>query len=242
MAMNANSQEIAAPPASPSSADSETLYRLLSSRFSCRAYRPEAVPRATISEILRLAQRTASWCNSQPWQLTITSGAGIDRFRAAYCQQVLDHAAAPDFDFPKEYPGVYLERRRECGYQLYRAVGIAREDREATVHQLMENYRFFGAPHVAIITTEASLGVYGALDCAAYAANFMLAAHSLGVASITQAALAAHPQFIRQHFALPQNRLVVCGISFGFADPQHPINQFRTHRAQVEETVSWVDA
>lgn len=242
MAMNANNREIAASSASPSSASSETLYRLLSGRYSCRAYRPEPVPRAIISEILRMAQRTASWCNSQPWQVTITSGAGTERFRAAYCEQALSHAAAPDFDFPKQYSGVYLERRRECGYQLYRAVGIAREDRDATMRQSMENFRFFGAPHVAIITAEASLGIYGAFDCAAYAANFMLAAHSLGVASITQAALAAHPQFIREYFGLPQHRLVVCGISFGFADQQHPINLFRTNRASPEEAASWVDS
>lgn len=241
VAMNANSREIAPPSATPSSKDSETLYRLLSGRYSCRAYLPEPVPRATISEILRLAQRTASWCNSQPWQVTITCGAGTERFRAAYYEHALDQET-PDFDFPKEYAGVYLKRRRECGFQLYDSVGIAHGDREASARQSLENYRFFGAPHVAIITSEALLGVYGALDCGAYAANFLLAAHSLGVASIVQASLASHPQLIREHFALPQNRLVVCGISFGFADQQHPANRFRTNRARVEEAVTWVDA
>jgi len=105
----------------------------------------------------------------------------------------------------------------------------------------LENYRFFGAPHVAIVTTEASLGVYGALDCGAYAANFMLAAQSLGVSSAAQAALAAHPKLIREFFGLPENRLVVCGISFGFADPNHSVNKFRTDRADLEQAVTWVD-
>ena len=53
----------------------EILDELLSERFSCRAFRAEPVPRATIERILAAAQKTASWCNSQPWQLTITSGA-----------------------------------------------------------------------------------------------------------------------------------------------------------------------
>lgn len=222
--------------------DSEALQRLLSGRFSCRAYRPEQVPRATLDEILCLAQRTASWCNSQPWRLTITSGAGSERFRAAYYDHAVGREAAPDFDFPKEYRGVYLERRRACGFQLYESVGIARGDREASSKQTLENFRFFGAPHAAIVTTEATLGVYGALDCAAYTANFMLAAHSLGVASIAQAALAAHPRFIREYFGLPENRLVVCGIAFGFADGGHPVNAFRTGRASPEEAVTWVEA
>ena len=54
----------------------------------------------------------------------------------------------------------------------------------------------------------------------------MLAAKSLGVASIAQAALARHPQFTRQFFGLPEDRRIVCGISFGFEDPAHPANQF----------------
>ena len=59
----------------------ETLETLLAARYSCRAYRPEQVPRATIERILNAAQKTASWCNSQPWQVTITSGAATQSFR-----------------------------------------------------------------------------------------------------------------------------------------------------------------
>ena len=53
----------------------------------------------------------------------------------------------------------------------------------------------FGAPHVAIVTSDEALGVYGAVDCGAYVSNFMLAAHSLGVGSIAQAALAGRMQW-----------------------------------------------
>jgi len=38
-------------------------------------------------------------------------------------------------------------------------------DREASKRQTLENFRMFGAPHVAIITTERKLGTYGVLDC-----------------------------------------------------------------------------
>ena len=51
------------------------LEELLNERFSCRAFLPKPVARATIERVLRVAQRTASWCNSQPWQVVIASGA-----------------------------------------------------------------------------------------------------------------------------------------------------------------------
>jgi nitroreductase len=217
--------------------------KLLQLRYSCRSYLPTQVPRETISDFLELAQRTASWCNSQPWHATITSGEATQQFRTA----LLDRASAPtvdrntDFPFPREYKGAYLDRRRECGFQLYESVGIARGDRAASAKQSLENFRLFGAPHLAIITTDEALGVYGAIDCGAYISNFMLAARSFGVASIAQAALATQSSFIRDYFSIPQGRMMVCGISFGFEDKRHPANSFRTRRANLDETVTFVD-
>src|ERR1700681_2446416 len=51
------------------------LEELLSERYSCRAFRPDPVPRVTIERILTAAQKTASWCNSQPWRLAFASRA-----------------------------------------------------------------------------------------------------------------------------------------------------------------------
>ena len=61
--------------ASPKQEPIAVLEDLLRQRYSCRAYRPDPVPRPTIDRILAAAQRTASWCNSQPWQVVIASGA-----------------------------------------------------------------------------------------------------------------------------------------------------------------------
>jgi nitroreductase len=218
--------------------ESAPLEDLLARRHSCRRFRPDAVPRATIERMLALAQRSASWCNAQPWQVVVTSGQATERFR----QLLLENAGAPpspDFPWPREYQGVYQQRRRECGLALYDSVGIARGDREASARQATENFRLFGAPHVAIVTTDEALGVYGAVDCGAYVANFLLAATSLGVATIAQAALAARGPLVRAHFGLPDSRRLVCGISFGFADAEHPANRFRTSRAPLADAVQW---
>ena len=217
------------------------LEDLLNARYSCRAFRPEPLARATIERILRTAQRTASWCNAQPWQIAIVGGTKIDRVRAELVQHVATHAPAPDFAWPAEYQGAYQERRRECGLQLYKAVGVARGDRDAGERQRQENFRFFGAPHVALVTTDRQLGVYGAIDCGAWVANFMLAARSLKIDAIAQAALAAYPNFWREALELTSDRLVVCGVSFGHADVDHPANSFRTSRADAVQGALWFD-
>ena len=218
------------------------LEDLMASRYSCRAYRPDPVPRPTIERILTAAQRTASWCNSQPWQVVIASGAAKEKFRKAIYAEASSGAPQDgDFEFPREYLGVYLERRRESGFQLYNTLGIVRGDKAAYARQALENYNFFGAPHVAVIHTDEALGIYGAIDCGAYVGNFMLAAQALGLGTIPQAALARHSGLIRRHFKLADDRRVVCGISFGYADHAHKVNSYRTSRASVADTVTFID-
>ncbi len=219
------------------------LSALLRTRYSCRAFLPDALPRDTTEQILATAQRTASWCNAQPWQLTIASGATLARLREALQAHMAAPATQPnpDLPWPREYRGVYQERRRECGWGLYEALGIAKSDRAASARQAAQNFTMFGAPHVAIVTSDEALGVYGAVDCGAYVGNFMLAAHSLGVGSIAQAALASYPDVLREVLGIGEDRTIVCGISFGYADPQHPANQFRTTRAHPGDSVIWRD-
>jgi nitroreductase len=226
---------------SDAAAGIDQLEALFDTRYSCRAYLPAPVPERDLRRICDVAQKTASWCNSQPWQVHILSGTATHRFLMGLQAYRKVHGAKPDISFPGEYTGVYRERRRECGFQLYDSVGVARGDRVASARQAEENFRLFGAPHVAIVTTPEALGTYGAIDCGAYVSNFMLAAKSVGVSSIAQAALAGQSSFIRQFLDLPTERLVVCGISFGYADINHPVNQFRTRRANVGQAVEFID-
>jgi len=217
------------------------LEELLNERFSCRAFLPKPVARATIERVLRVAQRTASWCNSQPWQVVIASGAEKERFRdVMYSAAKAGGENHGDFPCPREYRGVYLERRRESGFQLYNTLGIVRGDRAAYAKQALENFNFFGAPHVAIIHTDEALGVYGAIDCGGYVSNFMLAAQALGLSTIPQAALAFHSDVVRKHFGLGDDRRVVCGISFGYGDIDHKVNGYRTSRASIPDTATFV--
>jgi nitroreductase len=219
----------------------EVLEELLTARYSCRAFKPEPVPRNIIERLLTAAQRTASWCNSQPWQVVITSGAETKKFRdVMYAAATSGEPEAPDFPWPREYRGVYLERRRESGFQLYNTLGIPRGDRVAYAKQALENYNFFGAPHVAIITTAEELGVYGAVDCGLFVDTFMLAAQALGLGTIAQAALARRSDVVRKYFNIADDRRVVCGISFGYPDHAHIVNGYRTSRAKLGDAVRFV--
>ena len=217
----------------------DSLEGVLRARYSARAYQDRAVADADIERIVAAAGRVPSWCNAQPWQVTITRKEETERFRARLMEAAMAGKSAPDLDWPKQYVGAFQERRRACGFQLYDAVGIAKGDRVASGRQMMENYALFGAPHVAIVTSEADLGTYGIMDSGGFVAMFTVSARALGVASVAQAAVAVYAPFLRSEFYIPEHRKILCAISFGYADEEHPINKFRTERADVSDVITW---
>ena len=145
---------------------------------------------------------------------------------------------SPDFGFSERYQGKY-KARSDCGWQLYDAVGVSKGNRAASERQMRENFRFFGAPHLALVTSPVELGGYGMLDCGAFITDFMVAAQASGLASIAQAALAGYAPLLRTTLKMPADRHILCGISFGYRDPAHPANSFRTTRAAVEDVMEW---
>jgi len=222
------------------SSEAQAVADVLARRHSCRAFEDRPVPPELIERMLTMAQQTPSWCNVQPWQVVVTSGEGTVRLRNAL------YAAAngeneSDLPRPSSYAGVYLQRRRESGYALYRSVGIAREDREARARQAGENFRLFGAPHAAIVTSAAELGPYGVLDVGAYLGTVAIAAEALGLGLVIQAALAMRASLVRELLSIPEDRVIVAGFSFGWEARDQRINRYRTARAPLEDAVCWFD-
>lgn len=215
--------------------------QLLGSRWSCRSYLPDEVPEDVLAEIFATAQKTASWCNSQPWQVWLLTGEAREEFARRLTAHVQAHPAksdlSPDLELPREYLGVYLDRRREAGYALYNAMGIERGDFPAREAAMLRNYSFFGAPAIAVVTTPPSLGTYGAIDCGAFVANLMTAAVEKGLGCIAQGALGTHASEVRALLGIPDDRAVVCGVALGYPDPDDPVNLFRTSRAGFDDAV-----
>lgn len=215
-----------------------TLEVLLASRYSCRGFLADPIDAATLRRLFTMAQRTASWCNSQAWQVHLLGGADTTALSERLVANVPVAPEQPDIPGPERYEGAYQDRRRACGFALYNAVGVARDDQEGRLLQMLQNFRFFGAPHVAIVTSPKALGTYGVMDCGGYVANLLNAAQALGVDAIAQAAIAMYADVVRDQLDIPEDRSIVCAVSLGYADPDHPANAFRTEREDVDVAVT----
>ena len=214
----------------------------ITSRRSLRAFLPTPVPRQTIEDILAVASRAPSGVNTQPWKVTVLTGAARERLS----QKILaahDASAAAgstgadvgEYDYyPTEWASPYIERRRKVGWDLYGLLGIAKTDKARMHAQHGRNYAFFDAPVGLIFTIDRILRQGSWLDYGMFLENIMVAARGRGLDTCPQAAFIGFHGVIREELALPASEMVVCGMSLGYADPGAPANQLVTERVPVE--------
>jgi len=227
-------------PATTPVLDIAVLEAVWAERRSIRGFLPEPIPRADLEQLFGTAQRTPSWCNVQPWRVAVTeppvTGELADAMQAA-ARSGLPHAEVP---FPLDFPSPYQERRVACGVALYRAMGVARDDKAGRYDAWLRNYAFFGAPHVAIVACDRRLGPYAYVDVGVWLGYLLTAAAALGIDTCPMASVAAYPEPLRQRLPIAETDIILFGLALGYADETVTANQCRTGREPVTSNVTFV--
>lgn len=217
------------------------LSDILNSRYSVRAFKKDAVDPAQLQEIFSLAQQAPSNCNVQPWQTYVVSGARKDELKNRLIAEVMkQQPPAPDFDWKIAYQGIHRERQFGSANALYSSMGIERDDKMKRNMAMLRNWAFFDAPHVAFFTMDKYLGIMGAVDVGIYAQTLTLLLKEHGIDSCMQGALGQFPDVVRSFLELPQERGILFGMSFGYADDNADANKTRTDRAELADAVCFL--
>jgi len=225
-----------------SDAGSVSVAEAIRSRHSVRAFRPDPIPRETVTSLLALAARAPSGNNTQPWKVYVIEG----RAKAALTAEVLhwrEHEPRPPREYhysPSPLPEPYRARSRQNGIALYRLLGIARGDEAAHHAQQRRNYAFFGAPLGLFVFVDRDLERGSWLDCGMFLQSLMLAARGHGLHTCPQACWASFHAVVRRHVGARASELLLCGVSLGYADETDPVNSLAVPRAPLEEFVRWV--
>lgn len=231
-------------PSAPNMATAAAMEAIIASRHSTRAFLPREVPRALLMRILDLAARAPSGSNIQPWQVQVLTGAPLRALGAEL--QALSLAGDPGEPgyayYPRNWREPYLSRRRKVGWDLYSALGIGRADKDRMATQHALNFTFFGAPVGLIFTIDRDMEQGSWLDYGMFLGTVMIAARGLGLDTCPQAAFNRYSQVIARRLALPAERMVVCGMALGYADPAHPANAFTTEREPATHFTTFVEA
>ena len=206
-------------------------------RRALRAFLPREVEPEKLQRIFEVAQRAPSNCNTQPWLTHVASGSALRKLREEMPRKFMAGELSLDFPYDGVYQGVYKERQYGSAQALYDSVGIAREDKAARHTQFMRNFTFFDAPHVAFLFLPEPFGLREAADLGMYAQTLMLTITAHGLGSCPQTALSFEADCIRATLDIDAANKLLFGISFGYPDPDAPVNNCATDRAAVADTV-----
>jgi len=157
------------------------------------------------------------------------------RILAVYDDPAAMAAERDEYDYyPRQWVSPYIDRRRKVGWDLYTLLGIAKGDKERMHAQHARNFRFFDAPVGLIFTIDRVMQQGSWLDYGMFLQNLMVAARARGLDTCPQAAFTHFHRIIGEFLELPPERMLVCGMSLGYADPDAPENGLVTEREPVE--------
>lgn len=218
----------------------------ITSRRSLRAFLPTPVPREDIEAILDVAARAPSGTNTQPWKVYVLTGASKKRLSAEILRVHNDPALAREHVeeyayYPREWVSPYIDRRRKVGWDLYGLLGLTRDNKAGMHAQHGRNYTFFDAPVGMIFTIDRILERGSWLDYGMFLQNIMVAARGRGLDTCPQAAFTPFHKIIAEVLGLPENEMVVCGMTLGHADPDKIENTLVTERDPASSFARFLD-
>ena len=215
---------------------------IITQRHSVRAFKDKPVTREVLDSILRTAQHSPSGGNLQPWHVYVTTGDDRAAFLTKVRESIKSHPAgepdSPDI-YPPKLKAPYKQRRAQCGYDMYSALGIPKEDKMAGIMQVMKNFDFFGAPVGIFFAIDKQMGRPQWSHMGMYIQSLMLSATEAGLGTCPQEAWMLRHKTVREHFEIPEALEFYCGLALGYPDPDHAINNYRTERASLDEVVTY---
>lgn len=221
----------------------QTYAEVVLGRRSIRGYLDKPVPRALIEEVLAMAMRSPSSMNTQPYHFHVITGEPLDRIRKGNTERIL--AGEPDSrEFRKGHPfqGIHRDRQVACAVQLFEAMGIARDDKDARQDWVLRGFRQFDAPVCVIVTYDKELADADdtVFDCGAVTTALVNAAWSKGLGCVINSQGIMQSPVVREHAGIPETQVIMKAVAMGWPDPDFPANPVKITRRDVSEAARFV--
>ncbi len=205
-------------------------------RRSVRAFLDKPIDQDLIISLLERASKSPSGSNLQPWFVHILTGDVLAEFLSEVKTSFAANQRGEGSEYelyPKDLGEPYRSRRFKCGEDLYKTIGVERENKMARLMQFSRNFEFFGAPVGVFFTIDRSLGKPQWAHLGMFIQTFMLLAVENGLATCAQEAWSALYKTTSRFLELPDNQILYCGMALGYEDVEQPINSLVTEREDI---------
>ena len=216
---------------------------VIQGRRSIRGYQDKPVSKQLIEEILALAMRAPSSMNTQPWNFYVLTGEPLDRIRAGNTERNLEGVPhSREFRIGEPFEGQHRDRQVGVAKQLFAAMGIAREDKDARLDWVLRGFRQFDAPVCVIITYDRVLADSDdtAFDCGAVTTALVNAAWSRGLGAVINSQGIMQSPVVREHAGIAEDQVIMKAVAIGWPDDTFPANAVVSERKSVDEAATFL--
>ena len=204
------------------------------SRTSIRSFLEDPVSNELLKTLLEKASRAASGGNLQPWKIFIVNNSAMKDFLEF--QEGWTEPEVPAYEiYPPKLKEPYRTSRFELGEQMYELLGIGREDKEARIAQVMENFKFFGAPCAFFCFIDRQMGPPQWSDLGMFLQTFMLLAKEAGLDTCAQEAWSMKHDSVSKFVKAEDSDILFCGMAIGYADETAAVNSLKSERRPLNE-------
>jgi nitroreductase len=212
-------------------------------RKSVRAYKPDAVSKDVMKELLEAAILAPTGSNTQPFKFYVVAG---DEKKA------LDEALLKCLD-ESEATSNELQTLREGGSEevqdkmnarrselMREVMGILRDNDLPIEVFARGSFHYFGAPVAIFVTMDQSLAENTLVAVGAAVQNLMLAASAKGLGTCWIGMALMYSRQIRESLGIAQSERIITSLALGHPDEEAPINTFKAGRDDFDEFVEWI--
>jgi nitroreductase len=204
------------------------------SRTSIRSFLEDPVSDELLKTLLEKSSRAASGGNLQPWKIFIVNNSAMKDFLEF--QEGWTEPEVPAYEiYPPKLKEPYRTSRFELGEQMYELLGIGRENKEARIAQVMENFRFFGAPCAFFCFIDRQMGPPQWSDLGMFLQTFMLLAKEAGLDTCAQEAWSMKHDSVSKFVKAEDSDMLFCGMAIGYKDDTATVNSLKSERRPLNE-------
>ena len=217
-------------------------HEVINGRRSTRGFLEKPVPMEVLKEVIELAVRAPSSMNTQPWHFHIVTGEVLDNIRRENTKRNVEGVPpSREIKSPLGDEGKHRERQIEIAIQLFKEMGIERDDKEGRQDWVLRGFRQFDAPVAIIVTFDEELKEddISKFDCGAAVNGLVNAGWSKGLGAVINSQGIMQSPVVREYAKIPDNQIIMICVAMGYPDESFPANKVVSNRRSVDEVATF---
>ncbi len=217
------------------------LIEAIKTRKSIRDFKPDPVPKDILAKILEIAVRAPSGVNKQPWEFAVIGGEVLEKIKQANSERINANTALKRTSRSTAAPeSVFRQRQVELAKELFRLMGIPREDKEKRAEWFERGFRYFNAPAAIILLRDMELPESrGVLDMGAVMQTICLTALEFGLGTCIEGQGIHFTDILKKYADIPDSKRFETAIAIGYPNWDFPANGIVTTRVPIEDNTYW---